>query len=154
MGWARWFYGDVQFPVLQCVYPDLANTFPWEAGFTKEWRSRQPLLFASATETAVEKRFWEANEKGSVYEGWVFEDGPHLLIFTTKRINEQKEPITYVYHDDGGDWQFHGPSDSPPESGVAICFHHIVDHDSTIKELADLQQGWCARRDKVGDPWT
>jgi hypothetical protein len=153
MGWAKWFYGSDQFPVIQCVYPDLKGKFPWETGFEQSWRSRQPLLFAGANETQVEEHFWEANEKGSVYDGWVFSESPHTGVYTTQRINEQKEPITYVSHDEDGDWQFHGPGNSDAESAVLICFHHIVDRDLTIKELADLPLGWCAWRDKVGDPW-
>jgi len=90
MGWAKWFYGSDHFPVMQCVYPDLKGTFPWEADFDKSWRPRQPLLFAGAPETEVEKRFWEANEKGSVYDGWVFSDAPHTGVFTTHSVNKPR----------------------------------------------------------------
>src|ERR1700676_5364645 len=45
MGYAMWFYGGDEFPVLQCVYPDLENRFPWEAEFDSDWRGRQALLF-------------------------------------------------------------------------------------------------------------
>ena len=152
MGFALWFYGPEPFPVIQCVYPDLKGLFPWEDGFDESWRSRQPLLFNGAPETTVEKQFWEANEPGSPYDGWIFSDPPHTRVFTTQRINEQQEPITYVTHDTvDGAWQFHGESESG--SPVVICFHHIVDRDPTIKELVDLPRGWYARRSKVGDPW-
>lgn len=152
MGWAKWFYGSDQFPVMQCVYPDLDGRFPWDNGFNESWRSRQPLLFKDAPETDVERQFWEANEKGSAYEGWVFSDPPHTGVFTTKLINEQKEPITFVSHDvSDGAWQFHGDSESG--SPVLICFHHIIERDPAIKELVDLPRGWQARRSKVGDPW-
>ncbi len=33
MGWALWYYGGTDFPVLQAVYPDRVNRFPEEAGF-------------------------------------------------------------------------------------------------------------------------
>ena len=36
---------------------------------------------------------------------------------------------------------------------VLICFHHPIDADSTLKELADLPLGWYAERNKPGEPW-
>jgi hypothetical protein len=47
MGYAAWFYGGDDFPAVQCIYPDLSNRFPWEAGFDSSWRTRQALLFAN-----------------------------------------------------------------------------------------------------------
>jgi hypothetical protein len=154
MGWSNWFNGNSDYPVLQCVYPDLAGRFPWEENFEKSWRARQPLLFEGVSQTSTERWFWEANEKNSVFDGWKFPVSPHTGVFTTKKINRQEEPITYVSHDaDDGAWQFHGPSDSPTEEAVVVCFHHITDHDPSIRELFDLQTGWCAWRDEVGAPW-
>jgi hypothetical protein len=65
-----------------------------------------------------------------------------------------EESIVYVSHDgEDGAWQFHGTSDSKIDSSALVCFHHIADKDSSIKELADLPRGWCAWRDAVSDPW-
>ena len=35
MGYALWFYGEDEFPVFQCVNPDLNNRFPWDDGSTR-----------------------------------------------------------------------------------------------------------------------
>jgi len=35
MGWATWYNGNADFPVLQAVYPDLENRFPEDEGFTE-----------------------------------------------------------------------------------------------------------------------
>ena len=37
--------------------------------------------------------------------------------------------------------------------GVLVCFHHPIDSDPTLKELADLPVGWYAERTKPGEPW-
>ena len=42
MGWAVWYNGGTDFPVLQAVYPDRENRFPEEAGFDEAFR--QPLI--------------------------------------------------------------------------------------------------------------
>jgi hypothetical protein len=36
---------------------------------------------------------------------------------------------------------------------VLSCFHHPIDHDPSLGELADLPIGWYAERTKVGEPW-
>ena len=44
-GYAIWFYRGIDFPVLQCVWPDKQQHYPWESAFKAEWVSAQPLLF-------------------------------------------------------------------------------------------------------------
>jgi hypothetical protein len=36
---------------------------------------------------------------------------------------------------------------------VISCFHHPIDKDPTLSELADLPLGWCATRCKPGEAW-
>jgi len=154
MGYALWFYGEDEFPVFQCVYPDLNNRFPWDDSFDTTWRDRQALLFQDAIPSAVDRDFWAANDPSSSMFDWKFPDPAHTGVYTTKRIMNGDEPILYVFHDaEDGAWQFHGPSESRPEDASLICFHHIIDRDSTIKELVDLPRGWCAKREKASDAW-
>ncbi len=156
MNCASWFYGEDQFPVLQCIYPDLSNHFPWDPGFDSSWQERQPLLFLpSEDETNVERDFWAASDPNSSLSDWKFKDPPHTGVYTTRRIMNREEPILYVSHDvKDGAWQFHGASESKVESAGVICFHHLVDSDPSLKQLRDLPTGWCARRDSPEDPWT
>ncbi len=44
LGYARWYYGGDDFPVLHCVWPDKAGCFPWEDGFNPAFRDIQPDL--------------------------------------------------------------------------------------------------------------
>ena len=155
MNYTNWFYGGDQFPVLQCVYPDLDGHFPWDPGFDATWRDRQALLFLrSEEETAVERDFWAASDPDSSLSDWKFEDPPHTGVYTTKKIIDGEEPVLYVSHDsEDGAWQFHGVSESTVESAALTCFHHIVDADPSIKQLIDLPPGSRAWRDKPEDPW-
>ena len=33
VGWARWYYGGDDFPLVQCIYPTTNGVFPWEKDF-------------------------------------------------------------------------------------------------------------------------
>ncbi len=72
MGYALWFYGEDEFPVFQCVYPDLNNRFPWDDGFDTTWRDRQALLFQDVIPSAVERDFWAANDPSSSMFDWTY----------------------------------------------------------------------------------
>jgi len=154
MGFATWFNGNEEFPVFQIVYPDLENRFPWEESFDQTWRDRQPLLFPHSPLSPADKDFWAANDPASSLYNWKFSDPPHTRIFTTKRVISGEDPVTRVFHDaDDGAWQFHGPQKSNKEDVAIVCFHHIVDKDSTINQLADLEVGWCAWRENTSSAW-
>jgi hypothetical protein len=45
LGYARWYYRGDEFPVLQCIWPDKKQRYPWDAEFKREWLWAQPLLF-------------------------------------------------------------------------------------------------------------
>lgn len=154
MGYGVWFYGGDEFSVLQCIYPDLDNRFPWSDDFDTKWRSRQPLLFQHSLDPKVENDFWAANDPDSSLHNWIFNDSPHTRVFTTKRVMSGEDRITRVFHDiEGCAWQFHGPRDTDPKDIACVCLHHIVDKDASISELRDLPLGWCAWREDVTSPW-
>jgi hypothetical protein len=44
LGYAGWFYGGPDFPVLQCVWPDEAGVFPWEPGYDSRFFQAQRIL--------------------------------------------------------------------------------------------------------------
>ncbi len=43
LGYARWFHGGDEFPVVQCVWPDMQDRFPWEPDFNPKLIPLQPL---------------------------------------------------------------------------------------------------------------
>jgi Domain of unknown function (DUF4262) len=154
MGYAVWFQGGATFPVLQCVYADLSNRFPWDEGSTAKWRQRQPLLFPNPITCSVEQDFWAANDPESSLHNWKLPLPPHTGVYTTKRIVNGDEPVTHVFHDsDDNAWQFHGTSDQNGQDCVLVCLHHLVDKDRSIETVFDLLPGWSARRDGPSKPW-
>jgi hypothetical protein len=152
MGWAIWYYDGAEFPVLQAVYPDLENRFPEDNGFDKEFE--QPLMQPTAPMTRVESDFWASTDPKSSLFNWKFNDPPHTIVFLSQAVHSGAEPVTYVSHDaEDGAWQFLGDSMAGGDGPVISCFHHPIDSDTGLSELADLPRGWYAERSKVGEPW-
>jgi hypothetical protein len=56
-----WYYGNDDFPVLQCICPDFENRFPWEDGFDISWKDRQALLYEDAPRNKAETQLWNAS---------------------------------------------------------------------------------------------
>jgi hypothetical protein len=153
MGWALWYYDGPDFPVLQAVYPDLENRFPEEEKFDRTFE--QPLMQPNAPMTTVENDFWASTDQASSLFDWKFADPPHTRVFLSEKVHKGIEAVTYVSHDiEDGAWQFLGESMSDGGAPVISCFHHPIDRDSSLVELADLPLGWYAERAKVGEPWT
>jgi hypothetical protein len=152
MGWALWYYDGDEFPVVQIVYPDLQNRFPEDEGFDRSFE--QPLMQPDRPMTGVENDFWSsADPKSSLFD-WKFKDDPHTRVFLSETVHKGAEPVTYVSHDaSDGVWQFLGDSMSDGGGPVISCFHHPVDRDPSLAELADLPLGWYAERGKAGEPW-
>ena len=45
VGYARWFYEGDDFPVVQCIWPDKQQNYPWQSKFKAKWAWSQPFLF-------------------------------------------------------------------------------------------------------------
>ena len=45
VGWSIWFYENLEFPVLQCFWPDKNGFFPWQAECSPRVRELQAFLF-------------------------------------------------------------------------------------------------------------
>jgi hypothetical protein len=46
VGYAKWYYKGPNFPLIQCVYPTIKGTYPWEKTWPKEIERLQPILGA------------------------------------------------------------------------------------------------------------
>jgi Domain of unknown function (DUF4262) len=152
MGWAIWYYDGTDFPVLQAVYPDLENRFPEDKEFDKAFE--QPLMQPAAPMTRVESDFWASTDPKSSLFNWKFPDPPHTRVYLSQAVHTGTEPVTYVSHDtEDGAWQFLGDSMADGGGPSPSCFHHPIDRDPSLAELADLPLGWYAERCEVGQPW-
>jgi len=60
LGYAEWYYRGDDFPVLQCIWPDKQQHYPWQPEFNKAWLRAQPLLFEPEPEEARVGPFLES----------------------------------------------------------------------------------------------
>jgi Domain of unknown function (DUF4262) len=148
LGYATWYYRGTAFPVLQCIWPDKGQRYPWDAEFKKEWQMQQPLLFEkdSVAARAVEL----LRSKGD----WAFVDPPDVATYTTRQVVNDREPILFLTHDfDDGAWQLLHGGDAQASDAMIVCLSHLIKLDPKLAELADLPLGWQAVRKSVGEPW-
>lgn len=152
MGWALWYYDGDDFPVLQAVYPDLQNRFPGDKEFDKSFE--RPLMQPGAPMARAENDLWASADPESSLFNWKCPDDPHTRVFLSETVHSGTESVTYVSHDaEDGAWQFLGNRMSDGGGPVISCFHHPIDRDPSLAELADLPLGWYAERSNVGESW-
>lgn len=149
-GWAIWFYGGSDFPVVQCLWPATDGSFPWQA--QSAFAGSQPLLYETDLLSARMMHFVDDDQL--VRSAWPFNADPHQRVFVSRCVVEDNAPILRVVHDGDGDWQFIGPLDDPESDGCKIsCFHCVVERDDSIRLLAGLLQGWRAWRGSPNAKW-
>lgn len=131
-GLAQEHYKSRNFPALQLVWPDKQHNFPWEESFNPNWKFRQPALDRNADFKFLEER--------------------DVRAFTTRQVLEG-QPISYVYHNEQGDWQF--MSDSKPNAKDAriVCLEDITKLDPSVNDVYALPFGWYAWRNAKGEKW-
>lgn len=131
-GLAQQFYKNRNFPALQLVWPDKQHKFPWETGFNADLKFNQPLL-----DRNTDFKFQEERETRA---------------FTTKQVLAG-QAISYVYHNENGDWQF--MSDSKPNAKDAriVCLEDITRLDPTVNDIYYLPFGWYAWRNSRAEKW-
>lgn len=133
LGYANWFYDwDDSFPVLQLVWPDKQQLFPWDENFNPDWKFKQPLLDRNTDFKFYEKR--------------------NTCVFTTKQAFDG-DPILYVYHNEDGAWQFHTSLEPNLDDAKMVALEQITKLDPSINEIYHLQYGWCAWRSSGDADW-
>ena len=86
----------------------------------------------------------------------VFES-PSGVVITTRQVMEQGWPILLVTHDadEPRGWEFvngHGDTEDAA-SGITVHVEHVIERHPSVAELADLPEGWQARRSAESDDW-
>ena len=85
---------------------------------------------------------------------WPFEAPRNTAVITTVRVTDHDYPVLLVTHDsDDGGWQFLCGGAAGANEARIIGLEEAVNRDPTLRELADLPEGWCARRDNLKSPW-
>jgi hypothetical protein len=123
-GYGYWFNESWDFPALQIVWPDKQALFHWEADFNLLDRS-------------LDFKFREEQD---------------VAVFTTRQVLEGL-PILRVVHEDDGSWQFLCDTTYDVADLKVVALEEIVKRDPTVNELFQLNYGWHALRDTVGEKW-
>ncbi len=85
---------------------------------------------------------------------WPFHDPPNVATITVRQIVEGGQPILLVARDaEEGGWQFLTGGEFNMDDGMVVGLEEMWELDPTIAEVADLQPGWEATRERVGGPW-
>jgi hypothetical protein len=85
--------------------------------------------------------------------GWPFEDPPNTASITTRQVLEGA-PVLLVTHDaDDGSWQFLCGITDDSVDGRVVGLGRICERDPTLRQLADLPEGWRAWRASTEAPW-
>lgn len=83
-----------------------------------------------------------------------FKEPLNTAVFTTKYVLENASTIVYVYHDEEGDWQFHGAEDNILEDDMRVIgLGEVISMDITVLDISDLPIGFEAIRKDKEDSW-
>lgn len=99
----------------------------------------------------TKKRETRLSDKEGV---WPFDEPPHTVAFTTKKIVDGVSWIAWVSHDsDDGAWQFHAAEGPSEDEATVVGLATMLSIDSTVRDVASLPLGWVASRVAPGSPW-
>jgi len=85
---------------------------------------------------------------------WPFDQPKNCGTILSRAVMDGKAVIQWVSHDeDDHAWQFLDNDTIEPEQAALVCLSHVLEIDPTVIEVADLEPGWIATREKKGDPW-
>jgi len=85
---------------------------------------------------------------------WPFDQPQNCGTIISRAILDGSTEILHVSHDeDDHGWQFLDNETFEAKQAALVCLSHVVEIDSTVVEVADLEPGWIAFRAKKGAPW-
>jgi Domain of unknown function (DUF4262) len=181
-GNATHFYHDREFSMLQCIWPDKQQHFPWSHQFRKDWAWAQPWLFRRYLTDARTNPFLNASsdteerliQLREVEHGlnsirdtmtsactkhqisaaaWPFENPKTFHAFALRNTGTLDAPITGASHEDDNAWLFFN-DEADADSGTIeeVCMGCVLQSTPSISEVADLPRGWMAKA-QPGSEW-
>ena len=180
LGYATWFYEGEDFPVLQCIWPDKQQNFPWSSKFPLRVLDAQPWLFHSDLRDARVERFlrssygneaidnlltdfekspgpasmtFSCKEHDFKPEEWPFEQPRRIIACTSGDISKSIAPVLSVFHENHGMWLFFSSDSVEEAEPVETCLGCLFKSDPSIGDIADLPCGWGARRKDPKEAW-
>ena len=78
----------------------------------------------------------------------------NVAVITCTHVIDEGLPILYVTHDaDDGCWQFLCGKEHSAEDAKIVALEEIYNIDKSLKEIANLGYGECARREDKNSKW-
>lgn len=140
LGQASAFYGGKPFRAVQCIWPDPKKRFPWD---------RRVML--PALNLRRQPVFLRPDAPGRE-PPWPFAEPHSRFVLTTRQVATGKEPVRFVgrFRDYDGtlacNWQFVCETTEDPADLVITTLGWMLDHDPSLRRIAGLERGDCARR--------
>ncbi len=144
-GYAHWLYGEHP-PMVQVVWSDLQDRFPWDDGFDPTFAARQPELWNPIPDS------WPRIDD-STPPHFLWQDSHSTVCITDPLVAGDTHPVLLVVHEEDDTWQ--ALSDEDPEGmpSLRIDLSDLLDRDPTLLDLQDLPAGWMAERSEIGRDW-
>lgn len=91
---------------------------------------------------------------GATTKDWPWDQGRNVVTVTTWQVIRGEAPVTVVIHySEDHSWAFLGGAPFSFSDAALITMAEAVGRDASLAEIADLQPGWVATRERVGGPW-
>lgn len=85
---------------------------------------------------------------------WPFDQSPNTAAITTRQVLQMNMPVlVVVHHDDDDSWSFSCGTTADVDDGRVISMREALELDPSLREIANLPPGWCARRERLGSVW-
>ena len=75
------------------------------------------------------------------------------VVFTEKRILDNKAVIRLVIHDEEDDWQFLTGDEVDESSSAILSMEQILSLDSSVENVLHINEGYAATRAKAEGEW-
>ncbi|MBC2600570.1 hypothetical protein [Puniceicoccus vermicola] len=87
-------------------------------------------------------------------EEWPFDQAPNVAAITSTQVMNEGMPILLVTHyEDDHSWGFQSGHTVTTKEAMLVGIKEIVKFDPTVFEIAYLEPGYSATREKVGGAW-
>lgn len=131
MPYAFEYYKQQSCPVLQLIWTDKKQKFPWEEGFESEYLLQQPLL-----DRNMNFKFLEIKD---------------TEVLVGENIANNTAYVTTVKHHQDGQWEFLSDEEIADQ---CLPIGEIVNRDPSLNALHDLDYGQIANRRNKEEDWT
>jgi Domain of unknown function (DUF4262) len=129
------YYGTLETPVRQLVWPDREGRWPWDAAATATCRERQPQAWVPVA--AHPEGPWKL--VGELSRDWPFQNlEPDTMVMVSPEVVAGTLPIVAVTHDADGGWDFLDERGYVDEAAGWVYFGELYKAQPWLRRFADL----------------